>query len=102
MLNFKNEAPYVEGVALEDIDKIQKTPYYIYSQAKISDSSRLINIENFGNTSSVTLPLLLTDDGYNLSKNRVLMVGFGVGLSWAAVDINLDETLITKHFIYER
>ena len=38
MLNFKNEAPYVEGVALEDIDKVQKTPYYIYSQAKISDS----------------------------------------------------------------
>ena len=38
MLNFKNKAPYVEGVALEDIDKVQKTPYYIYSQAKISDS----------------------------------------------------------------
>ena len=43
MLNFKNKAPYVEGVALEDIAKIQKTPYYIYSQAKISDSYNKLN-----------------------------------------------------------
>ena len=38
MLNFKKEDPYVEGVSLEFIDKVQKTPYYVYSQAKISES----------------------------------------------------------------
>ena len=38
MINYREQSPYVEGVALESIDKVHQTPYYIYSQAKISES----------------------------------------------------------------
>jgi len=74
---------------------------HIYKKAKIEEKSRLINIEKFGNTSSVTLPLLLTDNDYEKSQNRILMIGFGVGLSWAAVDLVHDDDLKTCHFEYE-
>ena len=35
MLNYKNNQPYVEGVELESIAKIQPTPFYVYSEDKI-------------------------------------------------------------------
>ena len=38
MLSYKDNCPYVEGVALESINKIQGTPYYVYSQSKITES----------------------------------------------------------------
>lgn len=46
-----------------------------------------INIDRYGNTSSATIPLLLADDmAQRLTAGRetLMMVGFGVGLSWGA------------------
>jgi 3-oxoacyl-[acyl-carrier-protein] synthase-3 len=54
-----------------------------------ADESRLpININRYGNTSSATLPLLLADDmaaRLQGAAAKLLMAGFGVGLSWGAV-----------------
>jgi len=38
MIHFNNNRPFVEGVSLEDITKIQPTPFYIYSQSKITNT----------------------------------------------------------------
>ncbi len=35
-----NNMPFVEGVSLQDIAKIQATPFYIYSQSKIANNFR--------------------------------------------------------------
>jgi 3-oxoacyl-[acyl-carrier-protein] synthase-3 len=49
-------------------------------------------VEHFGNSSGVTIPIAIT---YNLrdrlvrEKFRVCLAGFGVGLSWAAMLLNL-------------
>jgi 3-oxoacyl-[acyl-carrier-protein] synthase-3 len=46
-----------------------------------------INIEKFGNTSSATIPLLLTttlSDRITQGPSRLMLVGFGVGFSWGA------------------
>lgn len=46
-----------------------------------------INIDRYGNTSSATIPLLLADDMAERVKagpTRLMLVGFGVGLSWGA------------------
>lgn len=46
-----------------------------------------INIERFGNTSSATIPLLLTTDlatRITEAPSRLMLVGFGVGFSWGA------------------
>ena len=38
MLNYQNKQPYIEGVPLEDIEKVQQTPFYIYSQSYFLDT----------------------------------------------------------------
>ena len=50
-----------------------------------------INIERFGNTSSATIPLLLTTDlatRITRERTRLMLVGFGVGFSWGAALID--------------
>ena len=50
-----------------------------------------INIDRFGNTSSATIPLLLTTDlagRVTASRTRLMLVGFGVGFSWGAALID--------------
>jgi len=38
MIRYNNNRPFVEGVCIDDIAKTQATPFYIYSQTKISDT----------------------------------------------------------------
>jgi 3-oxoacyl-[acyl-carrier-protein] synthase-3 len=54
-----------------------------------------VNVGQFGNTGPATIPLLLSDvlsgeHTYDLSK--VIMAGFGVGLSWGSVAAELTNT----------
>lgn len=47
-----------------------------------------VNIDRYGNTSSATIPLLLADDmaqRLTTGSQKLMLVGFGVGLSWGAV-----------------
>ena len=54
-----------------------------------TEADRLpINIDRYGNTSSATIPLLLADDlaqRLTTGSAKLMLVGFGVGLSWGAV-----------------
>ena len=44
MINYKNNKPFVEGVSVEEIANTEKTPFYVYSQSKITDTyTRLQN-----------------------------------------------------------
>ena len=48
-----------------------------------------INMDRFGNTVSSTIPMLLADldsEG-RLNGRRILVSGFGVGLSWGTMAI---------------
>ena len=51
-------------------------------------------VENFGNSSGVTIPLNIT---YNISnklcsnKYKFCLSGFGVGLTWAAMMIDMEN-----------
>ena len=38
MIHYNNNRPFVEGVALEDIANTQATPFYVYSQSKITNT----------------------------------------------------------------
>ena len=38
MIHYTNNKPFVEGVSLEDIAKAQTTPFYVYSQTKITST----------------------------------------------------------------
>ncbi|MCB5161518.1 ketoacyl-ACP synthase III [Marinomonas algarum] len=54
----------------------------IIKRTKISEEKTPINLLQTGNTVSSSIPLLLESELSNHS-NRILMSGFGVGLSWA-------------------
>ncbi|ALR31082.1 hypothetical protein ATE47_11340 [Chryseobacterium sp. IHB B 17019] len=57
----------------------------------------LTNIEEFGNTSGVSIPLLITGNSEKLSLNgKSLMAGYGSGLNWGNCYIDLSLTKIFK------
>ena len=57
----------------------------------LSEDRVPINIDRYGNTSSATIPLLLTTDlapRITVAPSRLMLVGFGVGFSWGAALID--------------
>lgn len=56
-----------------------------------------VNIGSFGNTSSASIPLLITSPpAESLKGQHVAMLGFGVGYSWAACSAHLDKLSIAE------
>lgn len=52
-----------------------------------------LSIVEYGNTSSASIPLTLCSQ-YIPSRNKILMAGFGVGLSWGAAYADLSDTAL--------
>lgn len=85
------------NISITDID------FFIFHQAnkyileqlrkilKIDKDKFIYNFENFGNTVSSSIPIVLSNklknDILNLKNKNIMLVGFGVGLSWGAVVI---------------
>lgn len=68
---------------------------YIGKKLKVDTSLVPVNVKNYGNTGPATLPLLLSDlcsEKHNFKLDKVIMSGFGVGLSWGSVAVDLSET----------
>lgn len=53
-----------------------------------------VNATRYGNTGPATIPLLLSDycSANTLHLEKVLMSGFGVGLSWGSAAVNMNNT----------
>lgn len=86
------------GLALDDVDM------YVFHQANrfmletlrrkigIPETKFCMNMEEYGNTVSATVPMALQiaiDKGEIQPGQRIMVVGFGVGYSWAAALITL-------------
>ncbi len=79
------------GLTMDDIDWFalhQGSAYMLKSLAKragIPEAKLRMNIQDYGNTVSSTIPMLLEDlmASTPMAGKRVLISGFGVGLSWA-------------------
>lgn len=68
---------------------------YVRKKLKVAKEIAPTNCREYGNTGPASIPLLLSDvcsrpHGFDLSK--VIMCGFGVGLSWGSVAADLSET----------
>lgn len=51
-------------------------------------------LQDFGNTSSASIPLTLTarlSDVFQSSRRRVLLSGFGIGLSWGTCIVDIED-----------
>ncbi|MWV46624.1 ketoacyl-ACP synthase III [Paenibacillus sp. HJL G12] len=61
-----------------------------------------INIHKFGNTSSASIPLLMTDSEVILNKKdraNLILAGFGVGLSWGAAALTLKNATLSTVYV---
>jgi 3-oxoacyl-[acyl-carrier-protein] synthase-3 len=93
------------GMSLEDLDLVlfhQANQYmldYLHKKLQIPSEKSFCYLENVGNTSGTTLPLVLTEairQGRVKPGAKVLMIGFGVGFSWAATVFRVDAQLIAE------
>lgn len=65
---------------------------HLAKKAKLPPEKVPINIDRYGNTSSATLPLLMTTDRRDeltTGDRHVALFGFGVGYSWAAASMRI-------------
>jgi len=94
-----NETLEVNSLQQADID------YFVFHQANkymlntirklcgIEKDKFYVNIENTGNTTSSTVPIALKnciEQGLIKTKDKVMLAGFGVGLSWSGTILNFD------------
>ncbi|MET3433851.1 3-oxoacyl-[acyl-carrier-protein] synthase-3 [Herbaspirillum seropedicae] len=78
------------GLDREDIDVYlfhQGSRYIVETltkRLKLDSAKVRIDINDTGNTVSSSIPLLLAKELHNTIAQRILLCGFGVGLSWAS------------------
>ena len=60
---------------------------------KLPEDRLLLSIQEFGNTSSASIPLTMVTRGEERLRRSTkwLLLGFGVGLSWSGVGLHTDE-----------
>ena len=96
-----DETLKINNLLLEDID------YFIFHQANkymldhlrtkigIHEDKFLIDMENYGNTVSNTIPIVLSNKlkgNSQFFKGKIVMlVGFGVGYSWGATILKINS-----------
>ena len=85
-----------------------KIDYYVFHQASkflidkisnklsINKKKVLTSLENFGNTNSASLPVTLFNSRKKIMNSKILLSGFGVGLSWGSAIINIKNIKFTK------
>jgi 3-oxoacyl-[acyl-carrier-protein] synthase-3 len=74
---------------------------YLRKKCKISIDKMPVVVDGIGNTGPASIPILLTESVLDVNKlNKVVLCGFGVGLSWGALTCNLSNTKIIKTLEY--
>lgn len=94
--------------SIDDID------YFIFHQSNrfimkhlgrqlhIPDEKLPIILDQFGNTGGASVPLTLTQGAIQTNRLlRVMLAGYGVGLSWGSALVHLDNAVILDHCIFE-
>lgn len=93
-----NETIEAAGVQREDYDAFllhQANTFminHLAKKAKLPRDKVPINMDRYGNTSSATIPLLMTTDladSLSAGAMRLGMFGFGVGYSWASASMSV-------------
>ncbi len=77
---------------------------HFLKKMNISAAKSPINIDEYGNTSSASIPLLITTRIQHKLKeknNYIAMFGFGVGFSWASACLSFNPNILLDCITYE-
>jgi 3-oxoacyl-[acyl-carrier-protein] synthase-3 len=94
------------GRSVGDIDYFifhQSNRYIMKHLAKqlgISDEKIPLTLDNFGNTGGASIPLTITRGDLERDCGRpllLMLLGYGVGLSWGSALIELESTAVLEH-----
>lgn len=72
---------------------------HLVKKAKLTPEQAPINIDQYGNTSSASIPLLMTTklrDALASGEQRIAMFGFGVGYSWASANLTIGPLRVVE------
>ena len=75
---------------------------HLAKKAKLPKEKVPINMDRYGNTSSATIPLVMTTDSAELLKSgsqRIGMFGFGVGYSWGGASLEVGPLKVCETVI---
>lgn len=77
---------------------------FLAGRAGIEMQKVPLSIGRFGNTGAASVPLTLTvagaPRGLAGDAYKVMLLGFGVGLSWGGVSLDVPNTCVVDHFVY--
>jgi 3-oxoacyl-[acyl-carrier-protein] synthase-3 len=70
---------------------------YLAKKLKLETSKVPTCIAKFGNTSSVSIPLTIVSELKDnlVGKKKLMLCGFGVGMSWATAQVNVENCFIS-------
>ncbi len=91
------------GITVDDIDALifhQANHFmtdFFANRLKVSKDKVLYSIRKFGNTSSASIPLTIVTamPSSHLARKKVILSGFGAGLSWGSVLLDMEKTNIS-------
>lgn len=87
----------IDAVVMHQANKFMLD--YIAKRLKIPKEKHILALENFGNTSSASIPLAMTVALHNqlrTSPLNLLLAGFGVGYSWGAVTLTCGPMIMPE------
>ena len=71
---------------------------YLRKKLKISEDKMPVIVDGYGNTGPSSIPLLISllsnKKTESTNKKNNILAGFGIGLSWAACYVDLQDTKI--------
>lgn len=115
VFSFSIKEPPRNIVSLLEKNKVDKNEvdHYVFHQAnkliiktigkklKIEEAKIPFSLRKYGNTSSASIPLTICDElTDDLTDKKLLLCGFGVGLSWGSCIINTKNTVCLKPIEY--
>lgn len=69
---------------------------FIVKKLKIAKEKAPSSMRKYGNTSSASIPLTIVTEMNNQNSTNIICCGFGIGLSWGTVAIQLRDCVISK------
>lgn len=91
------------GISFDEVDNLfmhQPNLFIIKNllkKLKLSEEKAPMTIDKYGNTSAVSIPITMCDvyGNKNDGKKKVVMLGFGIGLSWGVsyADVDTEDIL---------
>jgi 3-oxoacyl-[acyl-carrier-protein] synthase-3 len=77
---------------------------HLANKCSVPPEKMPLTLENFGNTGGPSVPLTITCGNLARPANRdlsLLLLGYGVGLSWASALVALPPDALLHHFVME-